>query len=67
MSHVAIGLFSSLGETTSQRIARLAAIGVKNPELLTLEEIQAICGSALTQAPDHQPHNALYTLGLLAG
>jgi hypothetical protein len=54
MSQVAIGLFSALGETTSQRVARIAAIGVRHPERLSLEDIKIVCGSALTQAPDRE-------------
>jgi len=39
-------------EKTSSRIASIAAKLLKNPEKATLEEIQEIAGSVLTQAPD---------------
>jgi hypothetical protein len=67
MSEIAHALFANHGETTSQRVARLAAIGAKHPERLTLDEIRAVCGSALTQAPDHQPRNALAEIGRFPG
>jgi hypothetical protein len=39
-------------EVTSKRIAAIAAKGIKSPLKLTLEEVQMICASVLTQAPD---------------
>lgn len=39
-------------ERTSARIASIAARGVSRPETLTLEEISAVCASAMTQAPN---------------
>lgn len=36
-------------ETTSARVAKLAAKGIKRPEKLTLDEIQQVCASCLTQ------------------
>jgi hypothetical protein len=41
-------------ERTSDRIAMIAARGAFDPASLTLEEIQEVCASALTQAPDHE-------------
>jgi hypothetical protein len=41
------------GEETSRCIRAIAARGLADPTSLTPEEVQAICGSALTQAPDH--------------
>lgn len=41
-------------EHTSLRIAAIAAVGVSNPAALTLDEIAAVCASALTQAPDRR-------------
>jgi hypothetical protein len=40
-----------VSEETSETIASLAARGLANPELLTLEEFRRICASALTQKP----------------
>jgi hypothetical protein len=40
------------GEQTSARIASIAARGIDHPASLTMEEIQAVCGSVLTQAPN---------------
>jgi len=37
-------------EYTSERVAAIAARGLDDPASLTLEEIRAVCGSALTQA-----------------
>ena len=37
-------------ESTSQRVARIAAKGAKRPQSLSLDEIQTVCASALTQA-----------------
>jgi hypothetical protein len=53
----------SFNETTSERVARIASLGMHSPQLLTLDEIQTVCASALTQAPDHLPPNALAGLG----
>jgi hypothetical protein len=39
-------------EKTSARIASIAARGARDPASLTLREIQAVCASAMTQAPD---------------
>jgi hypothetical protein len=36
-------------EFTSARIARIAAKGVKTPWMLTIDEVQAVCASCLTQ------------------
>lgn len=41
-------------ERTSKRVAALAAKGAKNPKALTLRQIQAVCASALTQAPNKE-------------
>lgn len=38
-----------MSEKTSNRIAKIAARGIKNPGSLTKAEIAAVCGSALTQ------------------
>ncbi len=38
-------------ERTSSRVARLAAIAMVRPDLLTPKELKSIAGSALTQAP----------------
>ena len=52
-------------ETTSERVARIASLGTHSPQLLTLDEIQTVCASALTQAPDHNPpRNALSAFGM---
>lgn len=40
------------GEETSARIASIAARGLRDPASLTPEDIRALAGSALTQAPD---------------
>ena len=34
---------------TSSKVSRIAARGLKNPETLTLDEIQTVCASALAQ------------------
>ena len=39
-------------ETTSKRIAALAAKGIRSPFSLTAKEIIAVCASVLTQAED---------------
>lgn len=36
-------------KATSSRVSRIAARGLKKPETLTPEEIQAVCASALAQ------------------
>lgn len=36
-------------EETSDRVAAIAARGLADPASLSLEEIKAVCGSALTQ------------------
>lgn len=36
-------------EVSSARVAKIAAKGLKHPEKLTLDEIMAVCASALTQ------------------
>lgn len=51
-------------ETTSERVARIASLGTHSPQLLTLDEIQTVCASALTQAPDHSQRNALSAIRL---
>lgn len=38
-------------EETSDRIASIAGRGLDDPTSLTPEEIRAVCGSAVTQAP----------------
>ncbi len=43
----------AFNETTSHRVASIAARGLRDPSSLTLDEIQEVCGSALTQAPDN--------------
>ena len=40
-------------EHTGRRIASLAGKGLADPRSLTLEEVREVCGSALTQVPDH--------------
>ena len=37
------------GETTSLEVARLAAKGLRRPLSLTLNEVRAVCASALAQ------------------
>lgn len=37
-------------EYTSERIASIAGEGLNRPETLSLRDIKAVCGSALTQA-----------------
>lgn len=37
------------GETTSPKIAAIAARGLKQPEKLTASEVRSVCASALTQ------------------
>jgi hypothetical protein len=39
-------------ETTSPKVAALAAKGLADPASLTPQEIRQVCASALTQAPD---------------
>jgi hypothetical protein len=39
-------------EFTSAQIASIASRGLRDPASLTLDEIQAVCGTALTQAPN---------------
>jgi len=39
-------------EKTSKTVGQIAAIGVKYPGQLTLDEIAKVCASALTQRPD---------------
>jgi hypothetical protein len=41
-------------EQTSDEVKRIAAKGLKHPEKLTREEIQAVCASALTQSADNE-------------
>lgn len=38
-----------MAEATSSRIAKIAAKGMTHPEKLTMNEIVAVCASALTQ------------------
>ena len=40
-------------EYTSAEIASIASRGLHDPASLTLAEVQAVCGTALTQAPDN--------------
>jgi hypothetical protein len=40
-------------ERTSARIAEIAGRGLKDPGSLTYAEIREVCGSVLTQVPDH--------------
>jgi len=42
--------FARKPDTTSPKVARVAAIGLKYPERLTLEDIKIVCASALNQA-----------------
>jgi len=42
-------LFKRKTEETSKDIASVAAKGLANPELLSLDEIKQVCASALTQ------------------
>ena len=63
---------------TSTDVASIASRGLRDPACLTLDEIQAVCGSALTQAPNrladvlagapgaHAYHNRLRNLQSLA-
>ena len=39
-------------EKTSARVLAIAARGVRDPHTLTLEEIQSVCASCLTQGED---------------
>jgi hypothetical protein len=41
-------------EKTSQRVARIAARGLKVPSSLNAAEVKAVCASVLTQAPDRK-------------
>ena len=53
-----------LNEQTSARVAALAGRGLTNPESLTIEEIKAVCASALAQAKEqHLPPIAKNAMG----
>lgn len=39
-------------ETTSERVASIAAKGLVDPNSLTTDEVRAVCASALTQSPN---------------
>lgn len=41
-------------ETTSAKVASIAARGLKKPESLTLDEIKSLAASVLTQAADKE-------------
>jgi hypothetical protein len=43
----------AFNETTSERIARLASLGLFSPETLTPAEIKTVCASALAHVKDH--------------
>lgn len=45
---------ASVVESTSPEVASIAARGLQHPEMLTLREIETVCASALTQAPDRK-------------
>jgi hypothetical protein len=47
------GANALFGETTSQRIARLAGKELERAGSLTDSQISELCGSALTQRPNH--------------
>ena len=40
-------------EVTSAQVGAIAARGLKDPMSITPDEVLALCGSALTQRPDH--------------
>jgi len=40
-------------EKTSKPVGSIASKGLKNPSSLTAKEIKKVCGSAMTQRPDH--------------
>jgi len=44
------GALLGVGDTTSARVAAIAARGLVTPNSLTLREIRAVCASALMQA-----------------
>jgi hypothetical protein len=46
-------------ENTSARIAAIAARGLHDPGSLSLDEIRAVCGTALTQVSDKPQGNAM--------
>lgn len=49
--YVLIGLpVIGVGETTSARVAAIAARGLRQPAILTASEVRSVCASALTQA-----------------
>lgn len=50
-------------EFSSKRLAALAAVGVKHPEKLDLNQVAAICGSVLTQAHNKVETNKSYEQG----
>jgi hypothetical protein len=50
-----MGPLTGDGETTSPRITAIARRGLLDPGSLSLIEIQSVCGSAFTQAPDRRP------------
>ena len=41
-------------EKTSDKVAKIASKGLKNPASLTKKEIRSIAGSVLTQSPDQR-------------
>lgn len=49
-------------EFTSKDVAKIAAIGIRNPHNLTDAQIKKVCASALTQAPNKK-HDTIPFLG----
>jgi hypothetical protein len=43
-----------MSKETTERVARIAAIGIKHPETLTFEEIKALAASCLAQVEDER-------------
>lgn len=41
-------------DTTSPRVASLAAQGLFDPGSLSLDDVRAICATALARVPDHR-------------
>lgn len=49
-------------EATSKRVARIAAIGMKNPEKLTKAQIRSVCASCVTQFEQEQERSRPETI-----
>jgi hypothetical protein len=44
----------AFNDTSSSRVASLAARGLSNPASLTLDDVRAVCATALERVPDHR-------------